>query len=67
MVKPAIVQLVLTIAVHRGWFIHQLDVHNAFLNGILQEEVYMEQPPGFYHPTLSSHVCHLHKSIYGLK
>ena len=66
-VKPATVRLVLTIVVTRGWFIHQLDVHNAFLNVILQEEVYIEQPPGFSHPTLSSHVCHLHKSIYGLK
>jgi len=66
-VKLATVRLVLTIAVTRGWFIHQLDVHNAFLNEILQEKVYMEQPPSFSHPTLSSHVFQLHKSIYGLK
>jgi len=66
-VKPTTVRLILTIIVTCGWFIHQLDVHNAFLNGILQEEVYNEQPPGFSHPTLSSHVCHLYKSIYGLK
>jgi hypothetical protein len=51
----------------RGWFIHQLDIHNAFLNEILQEDVYMEQPPGFSHPTISSHICRFHKSIYSLK
>ncbi|XP_073268322.1 uncharacterized protein [Populus alba] len=37
-VKPTTVRLVITIAVTHGWKIHQLDVHNAFLNGILQEE-----------------------------
>jgi len=66
-VKPATVRLVLTIAMTCGWFIHQLDIHNAFLNEILQEDVYMEQPPGFSHPTISSHVCRFHKSIYSLK
>jgi len=65
-VKPATVRLVLTIVVLYGWNIHQLDVHNAFLNGILQEEVYMAQPPGFADSAMSSHVCCLHKSLYGL-
>jgi histone deacetylase 1/2 len=61
-IKPTTVHLVLTIVVSYGWNIHQLDVHNAFLNDILQEEVYMTQPPGFVDPALPSHVCRLHKS-----
>jgi len=44
-VKPATVRLVFSIAVSRNWKIHQLDIHNAFLNGVLTEEVYMKQPP----------------------
>ena len=66
-IKPTTVQLVLTIAISNGWSLHQLDVHNAFLNGILQEEVYMDQPPGFVHSDFPTHVCRLHKSLYGLK
>jgi len=66
-IKPTTIRLVLTIVVTYGWQIHQLDVHNAVLNGILQEEVYMAQPPGFVDPTFPSHVCRLHKSLYGLK
>jgi hypothetical protein len=66
-VKPTTVQLVLTIAVAKGWQIRQLDVHNAFLNGFLCEVVYMQQPPGFVNSALPTHVCRLHKSLYGLK
>jgi hypothetical protein len=58
---------VFSIAVSRNWKIHQLDIHNAFLNGVLTEEVYMKQPLGFVDSTLPSHVCWLYKSLYDLK
>ncbi|KAJ0971875.1 hypothetical protein J5N97_019834 [Dioscorea zingiberensis] len=44
-VKPAIVRLILSIAVSRGWNLRQVDVQNAFLHGYLQEDVYMRQSP----------------------
>jgi hypothetical protein len=61
------VRLVFSIVVSCDLKIHQLDINNVFLNGVLHEEVYMKQPPGFVDSTLPSHVCRLHRSLYGLK
>jgi len=66
-IKQATVRLVFSIAVSCDWKIHQLDIHNAFLNDVLDEDVYMKQPPSFVDSALPSHVCRLHKSLYGLK
>lgn len=66
-IKPATVRLVLSIALHNHWDIRQLDVSNAFLHGVLDEPVFMEQPQGFVDSTKSDYVCALKKSLYGLK
>ena len=46
---------------------HQMDVKTAFLNGDIDQDVYMEQPQGFKDPKLDNHVCKLKKALYGLK
>jgi histone deacetylase 1/2 len=65
-VKPVTIRVILTIAITKRWSIQQLDVNNAFLNGVLDEAVYMQQPQGF-ESSDPSLVCKLHKALYGLK
>jgi Reverse transcriptase (RNA-dependent DNA polymerase) len=66
-VRPTTIRIILSIAVSSQWPIRQLDVHNAFLNGDLTEQVLMTQPPGFIDPDHPDHVCLLSKALYGLK
>ena len=49
------------------WKIHQMDVKTSFLNGVVEEEVYVEQPLDFETRDKESHVCRLKKSLYDLK
>ena len=50
-----------------GWKIHQMDVKTTFLNGKIEEEVYIEQPEGFETFDCESHVCRLKRTLYGMK
>ena len=66
-VKVTYVRLFISLAASYNWDLHQLDIKNVFLYGDLQEEVYMEQPPGFVAQGEIGRVCCLRKSLYGLK
>ena len=66
-VKPTTVRTDLSLALQRYWQIRQLDVHNAFVNGTLQEEVDMSQSASMRDSSYPDHVCRLRKAIYGLK
>jgi transposase InsO family protein len=58
-------RIIMAYAVAQGWELHQLDVNNAFLYSVLDEEVYMVFPPGY--PGPKGKCLLLRKSIYGLK
>ena len=61
------IRVLLSLAASHGLLIHQMDVKMAFLNGELDEEIYMQQPDGFVIDGQEGKVCKLLKSLYGLK
>jgi len=64
--KLTTIRLFIAIATTKQWPLHQLYINNAFLNGYLDEEVYMLPPQG-YSLALPGQVCKLQRSLYGLK
>jgi hypothetical protein len=65
--KYTSIRTIIALAANMKWKLHQMDVKTAFLNGVIEEEVYIEQPQGFEVEDRKSHVCRLKKALYGLK
>ncbi|GJU71817.1 zinc finger, CCHC-type containing protein [Tanacetum coccineum] len=65
--RISIIRLLIVMASIYNLIIHQLDVKSTFLNGELDEEVYMNQPQGFIMSGNENKMCKLIKSLYGLK
>lgn len=65
--RTSSVKMLLAIAHNKKMKLHQLDITGAYLNGEIQETIYMEQPKGFVNPSKPGHVCQLKKALYGLK
>lgn len=61
------VRLLLSLAAHEGWPVHHMDMKSTFLNGVLEEEVYVSQAPGFIVTGQDSKVLRLKKALYGLR
>jgi hypothetical protein len=65
--KMTTIRTIIILAAPKGWLLHQMDVKNFNLHGDLQEEVYMEQPPGYVNQTQPNLVCRLKKTLYDLE
>ena len=61
------IRILLSIVAHMDYEIWQMDVKTAFLNGSLEETIYMVRPEGFFAKSQENKVCKLQKSIYELK
>jgi hypothetical protein len=60
------IRILLAFVVSKGFKLYQMDVKSAFLNGVIQEEVYVRQPPDFENPKYPNRVYKLSKALYGL-
>ena len=67
MIKYQSLRLILSIAAQQDMHVHQMDVKTSFLNGELQEEIYMEMPEGLERKGQEGKALRLRKSLYGLK
>jgi hypothetical protein len=67
MARLEAIRMLLAYAAHHNFKLYQMDVKSAFLNGTIQELVYVEQPPGFEDLKFPNHVYKLQKVLYGLK
>ncbi|KAL2247953.1 UNVERIFIED_CONTAM: Retrovirus-related Pol polyprotein from transposon RE1, partial [Sesamum indicum] len=63
--KAVTIRTFLAVICKQHWFLHQLDINNAFLHGFIEEEIYMKPPEGYDVP--AGHVCKLKRSLYGIK
>jgi hypothetical protein len=61
------IRILLTFAASKGFKLYQMDVKSVFLNGVINEEVYVRQPRGFKNPKYPHRVYKLLKALYGLK
>src|SRR5438552_12101725 len=61
------IRILIAFATHHNFKLYQMDVKSAFLNGPIQELVFVEQPPGFEDPSMPNHVYKRHKALYRLK
>ena len=59
--------MIISPATSMGQRVHQMDEKTTFLNGEIEEEVYIEQPDGFVIHEKESHVCRLKMALYGIK
>jgi hypothetical protein len=65
--KYTSIRTIIALAAKMKWKLHQMDVKTSFLNGVIEEEVYIEQPQGFEVEDRKTHVCKLKKDLIGLK
>jgi hypothetical protein len=61
------IRTIISLAYVLGWKLHQMDVKTTFLNGKIEQEVFVEQPDGFVLHNKGTHVCKLRKALYSLK